>query len=168
MNNPPGNPYEIFTPFLPTTVNFPEDPERIKVFLNDNFCNYADVINDKKIGAYTQGVENFNGEKWFYDSTKINRNGYQSIARITSFVPQTIPNPIPDINDQFVITLAYGSASLPTTATGAGDGDYFSFFGQGDLRIQFTLSDTEITITTDGAREDYSGFIIIHYLRNGV
>ena len=162
-----SNPSELFSPFLPTTFNIPEEEDRLKTFLNEQFANNADVINDKKIGTYVQNAQNFNGEKWFYDSTKIIRNGYQVIARITSFVNQTIAMPV-SVNPEFVITLAYGSASKPCSATGAGDGDYFSFMAAGDSRISFTMSDTQITITTDGMRSDYSGFIIIHYLRNGV
>ena len=171
----PTNPQEPFTPFLPTTINFPEEEDRQAVFFVDKFSNYADVINDKRIGAYTQAAENQNGTKWSYDTTKKVRNGFQSITRIPSFTngltltrtsdPQY---PIGDVNDQFVISLVYGSASLPCSAVGAGDGDYFSFMEKGDTRISFTMSDTQIIITTDGARANYSGFIIIEYIRDGV
>ena len=164
----PTNPSNLFTPFLPGTYNIPEEDDRQRVFLNDKLSALSDVVNDKKIGAYTQDTENLNGNKFVYDTTKITRNGYQSIARITSFVAQTIPMPIPNINPQFVISLAYGSASLPCSDVGAGDGDYFSFFGQGDARIQFVMTDVDITITTDGARAAYQGFIVIEYIRNGI
>lgn len=162
------NPIEIFTPFLPSTYNIPEDEDREKVFLVDTFSNFADVINDKKIGAYTQSAESFNGEKWGYDTTKKIRNGYQIVVRIKSFVNESITLPITNVNPEFVISLVYGSASLPCTSVGAGDGDYFSFMAQGDARISFTMSDTAINITTDGSRASYNGFIVIHYIRDGV
>jgi hypothetical protein len=170
----PSNPMTPFSPFLPTTQNIPDEDDRLKTFLNDTFSSYADVINDKKIGTIAQSDENFNGETWWYKSTKVIRNGYQTIAYIPSWIPQTItlsstPQfPIKDINTEFVVTLVYGSASKPPTATGAGDGDYFSFMAQGDARIQFTMSDNIITITTNGTTAAYSGFIVINYLRNGV
>jgi hypothetical protein len=164
----PTNPQELFSPFLEATFNIPEEDDRLKPFLNDKLSALSDVVNDKKIGGYVQSAENFNGEKWSFDTTKKVRNGYQSVARITSFVPQTIPMPIGNIHPQFVITHVWGSASKPCTAVGAGDGDYFSFFAQGDARIQFIMTDTQITITTDGARASYQGFIVIEYLRDGI
>lgn len=163
----PTNPSELFTPFLPSTYNVPEQDDRIDVFLVDKLAVFADVINQKKIGQYVQSAENFNGEIWFYDTTKITRNGYQAIARIKSFVSGAIPMPIPNVNPEFVITHAWGSASKPCSATGAGDGDYFSFFSEGNSNIQFTMSDTTIVITATAPMAAYSGFIVIEYLRNG-
>jgi hypothetical protein len=170
----PQNPMDTFSPFLPTTQNIPEEDDTLKDFLNDTFSNFADVINDKKIGVIAQADENFSGGKFFFKTTKITRNEYQTLAYIPSWIPQTLtltstPQfPIQDINNEFVVTLVYGSASKPPTATGAGDGDYFSFFGQGNSHIQFTMSNTQIVITTDGSTALYTGFIIINYIRNGV
>ncbi len=164
----PTNPQFDFTPFLPTSYDFPKDEDLVAEFICENFANFADVVNDKVIGAFTESAENINGTKWAYDTTKKIRNGYQAIARVASWIPQTIPMPIGNINPQFIISLAYGSASLPCTAVGANDGDYFSFFSQGDVRIQFTMSDTEIVITTNGTTAGYSGFIVIEYIRDGV
>lgn len=163
----PTNPQEPFSPFLPTTVNYPKEQDRLPSFLEENLANYADVINDKKIGIYMDQAETFNGEKWFYISTTNTRNGYQAIAYIPSFITQTIPLPIENVNPQFIVTDVWGSASKPCSAVGAGDGDYFSFYSQGDARIQFSMSDTSIIINTDAARAAYSGFIIVEYLRNG-
>lgn len=161
------NPSELFSPFLPSTFTVPEEEDRRRTFLVDKLSLISDIVNDKKIGLYLQDAEAFNGEKWFYDTTKKTRNGYQAIARITSFVTGDIPMPIPNINEQFVITLSYGSASKPCSAVGASDGDYFSFFSEGNTNIQFTMSDTIIHITAAGPMADYSGFIVIHYLRSG-
>jgi hypothetical protein len=163
----PTNPGAPFTPFIPTTYNIPEEDDRQKIFLQDTFNKFSDVVNDKTIGAFTQDTEEFNGEKWIYDNTRTLRNGYQAIARIKSFIPQTIPLPIGDVNSQFIMTLTYGTASFPCTAVGANDGVYFSFFSQGDARIQFTVSDTQIIITTNGTTSAYQGFIIIQYVRDG-
>jgi hypothetical protein len=163
----PTDPSNLFTPFLPATFNIPEEDDRQRIFLNDKLSAISDVVNDKKIGAYTQDTENFNGNKFIYDTTKIVRNGYQAIARIKSFIPQTITLPIPNVNSQFIISLVYGSASKPCSAVGAGDGDYFSFFSRGDARIGFSMSDTQLVINTDGNRAAYQGFIIIEYIRNG-
>jgi hypothetical protein len=171
------NPMELFSPFLATTYNIPEEEDRHKVFLVDRFSTFADVINDKKIGVYTQTAENFNGEKWFYKTTQVTRNGYQTIA----FIP-SLPNtgtltltlssnpafPIQDVDPNFVVTQVWGSASKPCSKTGAGDGDYFSFFSQGNSKISFTMSDIQIVITTTTNLSAYSGFIVIQYLRNGV
>ncbi len=164
----PTNPIEPFTPFLPSTFNIPEEEDRLKTWLGEKFSQVSDVVNDKKIGAYTQDAESLNGEKWSYDTTKKIRNGYQAVARIKSFTSQTIPLPIQDVNPQFVISLVYGSASLPCTSVGANDGDYFSFMAMGDSRISFSMSDTQIIITTDGLRAAYSGFIVIEYIRDGI
>jgi hypothetical protein len=173
----PSNPIEPFSPFLPSTYNVPEDEDRQRVFFVDKFSNFADVINDKKIGVYLQAAETLNGNKWFYKSTSITRNGYQALVYIPSFpnattlviTSVTVPTyPISDINLQFVVSLVWGSASKPNTAVGSGDGDYFSFMAQGDSRISFTMSDTTITITTTTDLRSYSGFIIIEYIRNGV
>jgi hypothetical protein len=163
----PTNPIEPFSPFLPSTYNIPEEDDRLKEYLGSTFSDFSDVVNDKKIGAFTQDAENLNGEKWIYDTTKKVRNGYQAIARIKSFISETIPMPIGNINPQFVISHVWGSASKPCSAVGIGDGDYFSFMNRGDLRIFFDMSDISITITTDGARAAYSGFIVIEYIRDG-
>lgn len=171
------NPMELFTPFLPSTFNVPDDPQKLKDFIVDEFTSLSDVINDKKIGLYTQGAENFNGESWFYRSTKVDRNGYQTMVYIPSLPNTTTlvidantnPSyPITDINNEFVITNLYGTASKPPTIVGAGDGDFFKFNNQGDSRITFTMTDTVITITTTTDLSAYLGLIVIHYLRNGV
>lgn len=176
----PTNPADPFTPFLPSTFNPPEEDDRHDVFLQDTFSGMADVINDKTIGTFVQGRENFNGEKWWYISTKITRNGYQTFAYVPSYPNAGIltltltdpdPNlvfPITGIDPEFVITLTYGTASKPPSAIGAGDGDYFTFLNQGDTRISWTMSDTTIIITTTVDLTAYSGFIVIKYLRNGV
>jgi hypothetical protein len=161
----PTNPSVLFTPFIESTFNIPEEEDRLKAFLNDVLSNITDVVNDKKIGAYTDSVENFNGNTLIYITTTKVRNGYQSMVYIPSFISETITQPIPNINNQFVITKTWGSASLPPTTPGTGD--YFSFMPMGDTRISYTMSDTQIVITTDGARASYSGFIFIEYLRDG-
>ncbi len=171
----PPNPQELFSPFLPTTVNFPEEEDRQRTFFVDKFANYADVINDKKIGVYLQAAETFNGNKFFYKITSRTRNGYQAIAYIPSFpnigtltlTRETTPQyPIENINSQFVVTEVWGSASKPPTIPGSGD--YFSFFSEGNSKITFTMSDTTIVITTTANMTAYSGFIIVEYLRDGV
>jgi len=175
MTNLP-NDGQLFTPFLPASYNLPEEDDRQKVYLVERFSNFADVINDKKIGPYTQAVSSYNGEKWAYLSTAKVRTGYQTIAYIPSYPNSTTLNltltsspqyPIASVNPEFVITLSYGTASKPCTAIGAGDGDYFTFMNKGDTRISYTMSDTQIVLTTTTNLTAYSGFIVIHYLRNG-
>ncbi len=165
--NEPTNPSNLFTPFLPTTNNIPEEDDRLRVFLYDRFANFADCINDKKIGIYRQDSNTFNGEAWIYDTTKKIRNGYQVIARIPSFITEVIPLPIPLVNPQFVITLAYGSANKPCSAIGAGDGSYFSFMSKGDTRITFDLTDTTISIVATAPMAAFSGYIVIEFLLDG-
>lgn len=164
----PNNPSNLFTPFLPATFNIPEEEDRLRTFLNDKFSAVSDVVNDKRIGIFVDNTENFNGEKWWYKTTQVTRDGYQAILYFSSFVSGSYPLPIPNVNPEFIVTQVWGSASKPCTATGAGNGDYFSFMAMGDTRISFTMSDTTITLTTDGARAAYSGFIVIQYLRNGI
>jgi hypothetical protein len=179
----PTNPSELFSPFLPTTYNIPADKDTIDNFLEDTFARISDVTNDKTIGTFVQSSQNFSGEKWFYLDPKVTRNGYQAIYHFPSLpgplslpVPNQItidlnsdpPFPITDIQPEFVVTHTWGSASLPNSAVGAGDGDYFSFMAQGDSRISFTLSDTTLTITTTVDLSAYSGFIVIQYLRRGL
>jgi hypothetical protein len=170
----PINPSELFSPFLSTTYNIPEEEDRGKTFLQDQLCNFSDVINDKKIGLYAQLAENFNGEKWFYKTTQVTRNGYQTICYIPSFPVSSSVTltgatfPIPKIDPDFVVTQAWGSASKPPSTIGAGNGDYFSFYGSGNSKISFTMSDTSIIITTSQNMSAYSGFIVIQYLKDGV
>lgn len=163
----PTNPSNLFTPFLPATFSIPEEEDRARTFLVDTFSSITDVLNNKKIGTYTEDTENFNGEVWAYDSTKKTRNGYQIIKRFTSFVTGTYTMPLGDVNPQFRATLVYGTASKPCSAVGAGDGDYFTFMAQGDARISFTMSDTVINITATGPMASYDGYIVINYLRAG-
>jgi len=165
----PSNPQEIFTPFLPSTFNIPEEEDRLDVFLVDTLCDFSDVINDKKIGVYLQSAETLNGNKIFYDDPKITRNGYQFLSRIVSYPANgtiTLPVP-PNIDPHFVVFNVWGSASKPPSATGAGDGDFFSFYSQGNAKVTFTMSDLDITLTTTALGTGYTGFIIIDYIRNG-
>ena len=162
------NPNSRASPFLPTTFDYPKEDAGIGYFITDNLSRFADIINDKTIGSFTDQTESFNGEKWAYDTTRKVRNGFTSIYRITSFVPQTLAIPIVNVGPQLVMTMAYGTASLPCSAIGAGDGVYFSFFSQGDARIQFQLSDTTLTITTNGTTASYQGYIVLRYLRDGI
>lgn len=172
----PPNPSELFSPFLASTYNIPETDERLDTYLVDNLTQFADTINDKKIGGYTQNANEFNGEKWIYDTPKRIRTGYQSIARIPQYpnagiLTLTLTSnpafPIQGINQQFIITSLYGTASKPCSQYGANDGDYFSFMNQGDSRISFTMSDQQIIITTTTDLRSYNGFIVIHFLRDG-
>jgi len=175
MVDTPNN-SELFSPFLPATSNIPEEQDRLKTFLYDQFGLYADVINGKKIGNYTQNTETQNGEIWGYDSPGIPRNGFQTIARIknypnTGVLILTLTSdpqfPIQNIDPEFVVTNVYGSASKPCSAIGAGDGIYFSFYSRGDPRITFDMTDISITITTTVDLSAYSGYIVIEYLRRG-
>lgn len=163
----PQNPSELFSPFLPATFNIPEEDDRVKTFLNDKLSAISDVTNDKKIGCYTQETEAFNGEKWSYATTKKVRNGYQTIIYLPILQTTSIPNPIANIDSQFVVTHTWGSASKPPAAVGAGDGDYFSFNTEGNSKVTYTISDTTITVTSLGAFTGYSCFIVIEYLRDG-
>jgi hypothetical protein len=165
----PTNPQNDFSPFLPTTVNFPEEQERLKTFLVDTFAQYADVINDKKIGLYLDGAEVLNGDKLGYDDPKITRNGFQYLARIESYPANgsITLTPPPNINPQFMLIQAWGSASKPPLVLGDGTGDFFSFYGSGNPKITFTFSDLAIIVTTNGLGTGYSGFIICEYLHDG-
>lgn len=172
----PTNPIAPFTPFLPAIYDLPEEGERFKSTMSENLSLFADTINDKKIGSYTSGVSDQNGEKWIYKITKKVRNGFQAI----SFIP-SLPNagvlvltrstdpqyPIDNIDPNFVITLSYGTASKPCSSVGAGDGDYFTYMNRGDPRIIWNMSDTTITITSFVDLSAYSGFIVVHFLRAG-
>jgi len=165
----PTNPQNDFSPFLPTTVNFPEEGERLKTFLVDTFSQYADVVNDKTIGAFTQSAQEFDGEKWIYDDPRITRNGFRWVARVTQYPNAGVlvldsPN---DINEQFRITHVWGSASKPPSALFAGDADYFSFFNRGDPRVTFDMNDLTITITTTVDLTAYDGYIVAEYVRDG-
>ena len=168
MTTPDQNPSEQFSPFLGTTLNIPEDKEQLNWFLNDQLSAYADVINQKVIGTFTPS-ENFNGQTWSYIKTNEQRNGFQAIVYLPNMTSQTITLtstpafPIKGIDANFVVTQVWGSASKPPTTLGTGD--YFSFMSQGNPNITFTMSDTQIVITS--ALVGYSGFIIMQYLRAG-
>ncbi len=176
----PSNPSDPFTPFLPSTYNIPEEQDRVEIFLQDTFSLQSDIINDKTIGTMVVNNQNFNGEKYWYKDTKITRNGYQTFLYILSYPNTGVitfalddpdPNlafPITRIDNEFVITLTYGTASKPPSAIGAGDGDYFTFMNKGDTRVSWTMSDTTIVVTTTVDLSAYSGFLVIKYLRNGV
>ncbi len=172
---PPTNPSELFSPFLGTTLNVPEEKEQLLTFLNEEFARYADVINQKTIGVFTP-TQNFSGEAWSYITPKKVRTGFQVIVYISSYPNNSTltlnassnpPYPIQDVDPNFVVTEVWGSANKPCSTTGAGDGVYFSFMAKGDSRISFTMSDTTIVITTTTDLSAYSGFLVINYLRDG-
>ncbi len=171
----PENPSELFSPFLPSTYNVPEENERLNEFLGSTLSDFSDVVNDKKIGQYIDANSLQNGEEWWYKSTKINRNGFQAMAFIPSFPNAGVliltltsdPRfPIQNINEEFVVTHTWGDASRPPTAPGTGD--YFSFMAQGDTRVSYTMSDNTIVITTTVDMRAYSGFIVVEFLRRGI
>lgn len=172
-----SNPIDPSTPFLGSLFSIPQEDDRFDVFILDQFNDFVDAINDKKIGILSDQSENFNGEVWGYTTSKIVRNGYQTFVYIASYpntgiltisLTSTPTYPIAGVNPEFTVTQVLGSASKPCSATGAGDGRYFSFMPQGDTRISFTMSDIEIVITTTVDLSAYSGYIVINYLRNGV
>ena len=161
---------ELYTPFLPTTQNIPEGEESQKFFFNDQFASMADAINTKTIGIYS-AAEQQNGEQWLYGNTKAMvqrvRNGLQTILFIPSLVSESIPNPVQNIDQNFIMTEVFATATLPATAKGAGDGNYFTFNCQGDSRVSFTVSDTTIAITTNGTLAGYQAFIVQKYIKSG-
>lgn len=174
----PTIPQNDFTPFLPTTYDFPKEEGLTAEFVCENFARFADVVNDKVIGNYVYATENFNGNKFSYKTvlhpkTSHVRNGFQSITYFPSLVSgvytrSTDPQyPLTNVNDQLVITALYGAASKPPSALNAGDADYFQFNNRGDPRVIFDFSDTTITITTLVDLSAYSCLIICAYLRDG-
>ena len=178
----PTNPAEIFSPFIPTTFNIPEDPDTFNNFLQDQFARHADVINDKKIGVYVEETPTLNGNKHWYANTKVTRNGYQSFVFINGLPNGTLPfpantlvinaattpaYPINDVQPEFLMWHLWGTASKPPSTTGAGNADFFSFSNQGDSRISFVVSDTTITITTTVDLSLYYCFIVFEFIRAG-
>lgn len=165
----PTNPINLFTPFLGSTFNVPEEDDRLKEWLGSQLSQFSDVVNDKVIGNFVQDAENFNGHKFFYDTTKKVRNGFRFILRVTSYPNSGVlilPLPIP-VNPQFVVSQVWGSASKPCSSTGVGDGEYFSFYSEGNSRITFVMTDLDVTITTTTNMTAYSGFILIDYIKDG-
>jgi len=165
----PSNPQNDFSPFLPSTYNVPEEQDRWSDFVGKTFSEVSDVVNDKIIGMFVQDSEQFNGHKFFYDTTKKLRNGFRFLLRVVSYPnagPLVIPLPIV-VNPQFVVSQVWGSANKPCSAIGAGDGEYFSFYSEGNTRITFTMTDLAVTITTTANMTAYSGFIICDYVKDG-
>jgi len=172
----PTNPQEPFSPFLPTTYNFPQEEDRAQTFIQDQLAYHSDVINDKKIGVYVQETPTLNGNKHWYATPKITRNGYQSFVFINGLPnagtltidANTVPAyPIDDVQPEFLMWHLWGTASKPPSAQGAGDGDFFSFMNEGDARISFTMSDTTIVITTTVDLTQYFCFIVCEFIRAG-
>lgn len=166
----PTNPINDFSPFLPTTWNVPEEEDRRIEWMGTTLSSMSDVINDKVIGMYVQDFEQFGGSKFFYDTTTKLRNGYRFLLRVASFPNTgtlTIPLPIV-VNGQFIVSQVWGSASRPTTAINAGNGDYFSFYSQGDSRITFVMTDLNVVITTTADMTLFSGFIVVDYIKDGI
>ena len=163
----PINPSNDFSPFLPSTYNMPEEQDRISDFVGKTFSELSDTINDKVIGMFIQDSSTFNGHKYFYDTTQKLRNGFRFILRVTSYPNvSTLVLPLPEIfTNQFIVTQVWGSASLPPTTPSTGE--YFSFFSEGDSRITFVMTDTEVTITTTADMRSYSGNIIVDYIKDG-
>lgn len=163
----PTNPINLFTPFLPSTFNAPEEDDRLKEWLGQKFSESSDVVNDKIIGNFVQDSENFNGHKYFYDTTKKLRNGYRFLLRVVQY-PNTgvlvIQLPFPFTN-QFMVSQVWGSASKPPTTPGIGE--YFSFYSEGNGRITFVMTDLAVTITTTADMTLFSGFIIVDYIKDG-
>ena len=155
------------SPFLPATFNIPEEEDRRVEWFGSTLSDISDSVNDKVIGMFVDNVENFNGHKYFYDSTRKLRNGYRFLLRVVSY-PNTgvlvIPLPI-TINPQFAVSQVWGSASKPPTTPGTGE--YFSFYSQGDSRITFVMTDLAVTINTTADMTAYSGFIICDNIRDG-
>jgi len=175
----PTNPSELFTPFLPSTYNIPEEEDRLKSFLVDGFSGFSDVINDKKIGTYLSSRETFGGHKIWYANTKITRNGFQTFVYIKS-LPNTATQiitvtsspeyPIQNVNSQLLMWHTWGTASRPATDpdnTVNGTADYFSFSNEGDSRISYTFSNKQIVITTTTDLSAYYGFIVAEYIKAG-
>lgn len=171
------NPSEMFTPFLPSTFNLPEEEDRVKTWLSEKFSQVSDVVNDKRIGIVTQSAESFSGGKPFYRSTQVQRNEYQTLVYIPSLPNTTTLTisltgfplyPIANVNPELVVTNLYGTASKPPTSVGAGDGDYIGFMNEGNSKISFTMSDIAIVITTTTDLSGYVGLIFINYVRNGL
>jgi hypothetical protein len=93
------------------------------------------------------------------------------MARVKSFPNAgvlVIPNPIPNVNQQLIVSNVWGSASKPASAVGAGDGNYFTFPNMGDPRISFTINDMNITITTTVDLSAYTGFIFLEFIPDGI
>ncbi len=178
MTNP-TNPSNLFSPFLPSTFNMPEEEDRHLDFIGKTFSQLSDVINDKKIGLYAQNFEVFNGNTHFYATTSVTRNGYQTFAYI-----RRLPNagvltltldsdpayPITNVNEQLLMWHTWGTASRPCSendTSTTGDGDYFSFSNMGDPRITYTVSNKQIVITTTVDLSSYYCFIVLEYIRAG-
>lgn len=164
---------ELNTPFLPTSIIIPEEEDRLSVFLVDILTDTTYALNNKTIGIFSS-VEKYNGENWNYGSTtaqvKKVRNGFQIIIYIPS-LPNTnileLDQTIRGINENFIMTLCYGTASQLVNSNTSTPGDYFSFMNKGDSRISFTISDTQVIITTTTDLSTYQAYIVMEYIKAG-
>ncbi len=172
MNPNAANSNNSFTPFLPSTYNVPEEEDRRVEWLGSNLSDISDVVNDKVIGMFLQDSSTFNGHKYFYDTTRKLRNGFRFLLRVKSYPnagPLVIPLPI-IFTPQFIVSQVWGSASKPPILTPVpipDSGEYFSFYSEGNSRITFVMTERQVTITTTADMTQYSGMIIIDYIKDG-
>ena len=163
------NTNELSTPFLPTGIQIPIEEDRLRTYLVDTISDISYTMNNKTIGTFAV-TEQYNGELWNYGTTteqvQKTRNGFQILLYFPSLTNgASQPNPIPNIDANTIMTMCYGTATLPFTTPGSAV--YFSFLGNGDSRIQLSVTDQTVTITTDGTLDAYQGYVILQYIKAG-
>ena len=160
--------------FLPTTIQYPKEPDELISRLNKAYEDTATRLNVKQIGIFDL-VEFLTGEQWFTSGDPQTKRQTFRIAvdfgalpnNTTKSVAHNIVGIDPGTNSTFSFTHIYGTGTNPTTGSfKAVPIPYVNVGTPGD-GIEIWVDKTNVNIKTTTANWiAFSANVVLEYLKN--
>lgn len=143
--------------FLPTTIQYPKEPDELISRLNKAYEDTATRLNVKQIGIFDL-VEFLSGEQWFTaGNPQVKRQAFRHVFTLTA--TGNIPHNISALTQ----VLAYGEYTDGTNFYGLIYGSNVAIPGQ----VSFYVTPANIVVLAGaGAPAITSGVIVLEYLKN--
>lgn len=150
--------------FLPTTINYPKDPEELLNRLNKTYEDTATRLNIKQIGIFDL-VEFLSGEQWFTPANpQIKRQTFRKVFSISNIGPGVTSTTAHNLTNITAFTHIYGTAVTNVP-------DYrpipYSSATAVNQQIEIKIDATNITIINGGSSPTLTScLVVLEYLKN--
>lgn len=150
---------------LPISIDFPPDPEQLRVVLSDNYKKTANIMNTKEGGLYlTQEIASFI-QYFTPDNPLVNRNGYRKVVDFGA-LPNTATKSVAHgitFDSNSTMTRIYATATNPTTPSYIPI-PYASTTG---ADIELWADGTNVNIRTNSNWSTYTRcYVVLEWLKN--
>ncbi len=150
--------------FLPTTIQYPKDPEELLIRLNKAYEDIATRLNVKQIGIFDL-LEFLTGEQWFTTGNpQIKRQTFRKVYEIGAIAAGATSNTAHGLTGVTAFTHIYGTA-----ITAAPDNRPIPYASATAVnqQIEIKVDGANITIINGAAAPNItSAIVVLEFLKN--